>query len=972
MSNKIRDIVDDMSSYIYNPNAIMERVLDTAQSVIIDGENLDLSEPGGPLIFLLEGAVSLTTAAIENDEKCCRKAYPAMATEPLELYNHMSDEDYYDRFGVPAPAVFTMIIGLQELKNRAVPPTGSGIRRVVIPRETVWEISGHTFSIQYPIELRVMPHGALQVLYDTTERSPIRDLSENTLAWSIQTINVNGTGYEYAVIQIPTLQYKITPFSAPITNGIAFNENCAFEDQFFVARIWNRVSGKWVEILTTHSPEVLDPLTPTAQLTVGDGVLNVKISDVYVRNGLIRGDIRIDVYSTRGKIDLDLRSYYDTEFAATYKDLNGITDTAYIEPLRVLTDVRYWCAEYIRAGRNALTFNELRSRVIDNSTGARNKPISENQLTATLADLGYTTLKSIDYVTQRIYHGSTPMPVSTLTEVSTPIGTMNGILQTSFYDLAKLPTVHNNGERMTISPDTLYVEKNGMIYIVEENGLTDFNGLPLVNRIASLNSNRYLHTPFHYVLDVNSEVFEARPYYLTSPKITGKRFVETNASMQLDVGVGNYSIELTSTGYKLLITTRSTDTYSTLPADMCGCQISYIPRGFTTQVAYLNGTFLGFNGEERVYEFDIKSNMDLDRNHDIIVGNFIMGNDDPNPLAMMLDVEMNVIFYTTGYTIDGYAKIDADTIVDDTAPGGNIMAVTHEVLQFNFGSYLENLWSNARTIVSPMEYVRYTEDVPALYTKDVYEIDPKTKQPIIVTVNGKKSLKYIHRVGDPILIDGKPSILHTANSVIYIDGKPVLKEPRKLQRRIELFLFDARYSVGNTDEITDYVSTTKSFILKGVLEDIPGVITELLEKTELYYYPVNTLGYVDVRLGNNALANMNAELGFNITYYVTDTVRKNTELLKALKKVTRSTIAGYLSSNRTISVSSVLKLLKEAAGDDIIDVEMDNIGDDKDQTIMTLRRDNDQFTLGKKAFATADGKIDIRDDISITFTRHTA
>lgn len=970
MPNKVRDIVDDISTYIYNPLAIFERVLDTGRSVMIDGENLDFSEPSGPLPFLLEGAIAVTSAAIENDEAACRRAYPAMAVEVDELYAHMSDEDYYDRFGVPAAETFTMIIGLTELKNRAVPPTSSGIRRLVIPRETEWSVAGYKFAIQYPIELRVMPHGAIQVLYDTTDRSPIRDLSNNTLDWTVNTINFGGVGLEYLVVQIPTLQYTINDYNFSITSGIAFNESIGFSNQFYLARIWNRVGGIWKEVATTHSTEVLDPLVPTFQLAVGDGTLNIKLSDVYVRSGLIKGDVRIDIYTTRGKLDLDLRSYYDTEFEVTYRDLNGISDSAYIEPLRIITDIRYWCAEYIQGGRDALSFNELRGRVIDNATGSQVKPISDGQLAASLSDLGYTTLKSIDYVTSRIYHVSTPMPQSTLKEVSTPIGTMNGILQTSFYDLANLSTVYNNGDRMTISPDTLYIERDGMIYFADA-GLAEFRGLPLVSRVAALNDARYLHTPFYYVLDVNSDVFEARPYHLSNPKIDGKRFVDTNATMQLDVGVGSYSIELHPEGYELLILTRSSDIYQTLPEAMCGCQISYVPRGYTTQVAYLNGTFAGWKDNERIFRFIIRTNMDLDRNHDLVVSNFIMGQDDPNPMALMLDVEMNAIFYTSGYSIDGYSKIDADSIVHDTAPGGNIMAITHEVMQFNLGKYLETLWANARTIVSPMEYVRYDADVPALYTKDTFEIDPIKKIPVIIDKNGVKSLKYINRVGDPIIVDGKPSILHKQGDVIYIDGQPVLKEPRKLQRRVELFLLDARYDIASTDEVVTYRSMVLDYILNGVLTQLPTVNEELLEQTEMYYYPLNTLGYVDVRLGNNALANMDAELSFNITYYVTDAVRKNTALLKSLSSMTRSTIATYLQ-NRTVSVAGILSALRANAGDDIIDVEMEKIGDDRDQSIMTLRRDNDQFTLGKKVAATPDGSITIRDDISITYTKHVA
>lgn len=969
MSNYIRDIADDIHSAIYNPNSVMERVIETARSTVINGENLDFGEPGGPLPFLLEGGVAMLLAGVEHAEKQDRRAYPNMATERSELYDHMSDEDYYDCFAVPSSQNFKMIIGKDELRNKAVPPDGLDIRRMIIPADTQFEKDGYTFTIQYPIELRVMPHGAIQVLYDTTVRSPIRELSQNALDWEVTPVEFDGMAMEFISINIPTLQYAINDQTSSVTPGIEFRETYGFSDQFFCARVWMRRDRQWVELLTTHSRRTVDPFKPTAMLQVNDGELEVYIPDIYVRKGVVAGDIRVDIYTTRGKIDLDLRSSTAEAFTVNYRDLNGLTPTRFIEPLRMLSHVKYWCSDYIRGGRSALSFLDLRNRVIDNSIGARNIPISENQLRATLSDLNYSVQKSIDMATGRIYHASSDMPDSTLKEVSTTIGTLNGIVDTSFSELVSLPTVKSNGNRLTILPSTIYREHEGTIYLDVMGGLDYYNRLPLAERVSAINNNHFLFTPFHYVLDTNSDVFEARAYYLAEPTIDAKRFIETNVSLELDVGVGKYSIEPHPKGYELLITTRSTDIYQTLPVDICGVQISYTPRGFTDQVAYLDGKFLGMAESERVYSFIIETDMDVDRNHDLIVKNFTMFGDRPNNLAMRLNVEMNVIFTVHSYTTEQYRPMNTDRIMVNNKETGaaDLKAVTLEVLRFNLGSHLSQLWTNARNIPGPMDYMRYETPVYRTYDKDQYKRGPDGLA-VVEIINGKPQLVVTAKKGDPVIVNGEKVVLHEAGTVIEVDGKPVIKEPRKLRRRVEIFLFDARYILANTDEVTKYRKLVIDHVLKGVSTDIPSVSINMHDKTKLYYYPKNTMGWIDVRQADNSLNRIYAELAFNVRFGVNDVVRKNSSLLTAIQRESRRVIMEGLEG-RTVSISNILEMQRARMGSDIIDVDMDKMGEDRDQATYIVRNPNDKLTLGKKVVATPDNRVDLRDDVNVTFVR---
>lgn len=970
---KLSTAVNDAVSVMYNPGAMQDAMLDTMLGGL-NGEDYEILDPNNPLIWSLEASATLAMASIESHTTALRKRNPVMAVDMQDLFGHMSEEDWLDVYAQPARGKFCLYVDLQEVINKAAPKNSLETRKLIIPQDSEFIVGGYTFTIQYPIEILVLPNKGIQVVYNTEVESPIVSLASRSLNWSIVTLPVNGLQVDMIAIEIPALQYKIMSQYDSITKGISWKQKYRFTDQFFTARVWNYVNGENRELKTTFSDEVIPVNEVTAQLRCLDGELEVYIPDIYVREGMIKGDIRVDIYTTKGSVEIDLPSYSVSEYSFILKDINKRFSTTFTSPLKSFASKTLIGTDVTRGGRPALTFAELQSRVIDNGFSGRVVPISEPQLINTASDMGFTVTKSIDYVTKRIYLATAESPLpAAIPGLSTPIGSINGILETSVEDLINVNGIKDNGKRITILPSTIYEYVNGLVK-VDSRSLQDYMRLDPNQRVSLVNGKSLLFTPWHYVLDLNGDIVEERAYYLSRPAVTNKRYVETNHTLALDVTTAGHKLTEVDDGYVLTVKTVSGKEYKTFKDEQKHAQLSFSPRGYDDEYAAVNGKLLGHdeNGEA-IFEFHIQTNLDIDRNHDMVVENFIMVGDTASSIAMQLECKMNVIYAVSGYEPHGFRSSDIDSIYK--APQSDAKAISHEILTIKYGSHLPSLWTNARAISGTIDYKRYEEDVYETYPKDVYATDPATGRTLIEfeVVDGKTKAKMVieHHAGDFRLDEnGNKKLLHRAGSVVYgVDGKPEIKNPRKILRRLEMFLMDAKFAISDTEETKAYMDDVVSKLLAYILEDLPSIDTSLLEKTSLFFYPRTTMGLIDVLLGDGTTAKYDAENKFMVYYYLTSAARQNGDFLKTLAETTRSAILVNLNGE-TVSTSAITEEIRRRMGNEIVDVEMGGLGDNGDQKLFTVTDSRFKPTLGKKLRINPDKTLSIVDDISISYNSH--
>lgn len=967
----IQDLAGKVLTVAHNPALMQMLSLNTLRQSV-NKPGMTLADPTDPVAFIAEMGVMLGHSSIEGMRQLLPKMYPSMATTWEDLYRHMSDRDAVDIFAQPSTTHMLLYVDVDSLRTKAMPLETAGTRRIIIPRDSYVKVAGYTFTMQYAIEIQVLPFDSFEVLWVTEPDNPVKEVDTNALDWDLTT---SDGGTNLLRIKIPMMQYSITTATDVILPDTGWKRTYPFSNKFFYARAWMRNSAtgnKWKELAQTFSKEVYDPSVPTAVMELGSNVLAVKIPEVYINSGLVTGDIRVDVYTTLGPLSLDLGNYLADDFQLYMADLNEETDENYSNPFKSLSVRRVISQAVTVGGRNPLSLEEFRERVISNSIGARKAPISEVQLeSAADALYGLSLTKPIDFVTSRTYHLSSSMPESTLKEVSSPIGTLSAPLYFSWEELENLSTVRFNGNRATILPETIY-RSDGTGLVVDPTMTEGQRFLTNRDLVAAANASSYYYTPFHYVADRNNDALSVRVYHLAKPEIASKRFMTTNSKTELQVVTGNYEVVRTEEGYKLRVITRSSVAYKALADDQCWAQISFVPRGYAADRAYVNGTLVGYLDDERVFEFDLETNLDVDRNDEMIMTNFKVG-DNTLLLPMALNVDMNVFYGCSNYFPRDYERAELDTLI--TPPTRDAIGVTHETLELVLGKALTAYWCKSRPVTDSINYLRYSQDVKAVWDQDVLERDAggvplytidETQDPPII-------FQYKHRKGDPVIdeLTGEQKIRFKAGSLVKdAYGKSIIAEPRKVRFRCEMGVFDARYLFSTTKEVRAYRESVAAYVVEQVTEVVPKIQKELLERTTGYYIPQTTMGYIDARLGDGTVAPIKAENRFSVNYYLTAASRQNSDLIKAIREQTRLVITNWLASNMTVSTSDLTEELKSALKASIITAEMEGMGIDKDMRIFTVLSPAARATLGKKLEIEPDGSIGLKDDVVISYNRH--
>jgi hypothetical protein len=961
----ISKLMGNLDYYKYNPSAMQQVIFDCLDE-ITSGE-VDIVDPTNPFVFLLES--STVNTAVGNSEALTlhRKLYPSLIQSESDIYLHMSDKDYTDRFGSPAETVFTFMIEINDLSKKMVFDTSENCYKAIIPRDTEVRVDDLVYTLQYPIIIRKYANGTTNLTYDVSYISPLQVLSTNTI---YVTERANSSGVKYLYFSIPLYQLAISTSYKVLSKSSMFVEDITYTDNFHYARVYyknSQTNGSWVEVITTHTDQVYDPYKATAVLKVLSGTLTVFIPPIYLNSGLISGDLRVDVYTTKGPITINFNNYKLDAFKTVLKTIDQERDVSVYSNAMLDVSMLVFTKDLTSGGTDPITFSTLREKVIFNSVGDEQIPISHIQVETHVNNRGFDLVKNVDVITNRIFLATKKLPKPINEKLISPANMGISTLILDLKAITNYSNVRRNGERVTLLSSNLYINTNGIHRLLNDTEVATLGQLSLTDKVKEVNSRQYVYTPFHYVLDNTANEFEVRVYSLDYPVSSNLSFISQNQTLELNINIGKYLLEKVATGYKLTIATRSDSHYKLLGDAQVGMQLGFYPDK-QTRMVYINGTQVSRTGDnERVFSFNIDTSYDINNNHALNVRNALIRPNETLDVWMSLDTELH-LFHTTTSLLPSYKPDAAGSLFNKSLLPTGSACVTHETITARLGYALKNLWSRSRLLPSSIEYQTYTTDIPMTYVNDVYKIDPITNSIFQIDANGDMVYNIAYHKGDVVLdTDGKVVMKYRkGDPVLDSSGNPILISKLNSLVEFDMLMVDARYYFATDTVFVDYRKELVDIITNWITVDLNSLQDLLLEQTKIYYYSKTSLADLKVYANEAIEKVISAEQSLVVDLYVKDAIFNNTALKEQLTTLTVKVIDDYIGNNE-VNLTILNQLLADVYNDSVVSLRISNLGGKDNYNIVIVRDFRNRLCLKKKLMLQQDGTFVVKEDVTINF-----
>ena len=962
MAGNIRDIMTDSMKASYDPGGVYRASMRTLNAVM-NGELENIS-PINPVVLAIEHQAALTGGIAELVQNSTRRLLQANATTPEDLYPHMADIHFTNIFSLPATTKMMLLLNKNEILNKMVDVPGTLSKKLVIPRDSYFTIADYVFGIHYPIEIIQQGHGALRVTYDTDQTSPLESLVSNVLDSRI----VSRENIDYLVIDINVHQFNIITKTPVVTSGTTFSTNIDIADSYYATRVYRtKADGSTEEIKVSYSEDIYNSLTPTAVVKLTEGRVNITVPQIYINRGLVMGELRIDVYTTKGPLEKNFSSYPLGSVGYRFRDLNKKADKTYSAPLMKLGTCTILSEENVTGGANGMPFLELRQAVIADSIGDPNMPITPAQIKNYLNRRGYDIVKNTDIVTDRVFLATRNMPEANspnlLTSANASIETMNA----SFSELITNSAVIDNGTSVTISPKAMYRLNNGVLGMVSDGELASILAMRSDLLAAHVTDGDYLYSPYYYVLDKANDQFRLSAYYLDEPSIEGQSFVNDNETTQLSVNTNGYALIKTDTGYKMQVRTKSSAEYKEINDAQLQCILGFVSPTENDPCWLLGTQISKGDDKERVFEFVLDSRFSLNTADRIDFRNFKMYDMSQKTIYADLLQDFTLIYATTVQmgTVFEAGLIDAKLpryLIETNSVG-----INEEKFTLKFGDALSNLWTRARSVASSTIYETYPIDMILRYQNDVFKKDPATGSDIFF-VEGAPQRIRLHSKGDPILADGQEVIQYPKGSVVLdaTTGLPVVKDVRYLKHRFDLFLIEGVYAFSNDQIAIDYRTKVARTIADWVTKDLSAIRKVTMDKSNVYLYPKTVFGSIEVIVSDGIVQQIPAAQSFVVALTVPDSVNKDADLKAQLRTKTIGLISSYLR-NRIVSHSELVEELRAVYGEEVTDVQITMFGPAGNIPVMQLVNEVYRCGIRKRLVSRDDEKLVVEESVVVTY-----
>lgn len=715
---------------------LLNRFEEETGSVIVDTNN--------PACVLMEGMASLTSSCIRKIEDTVRPAiYPARANTAVDLYKHLSDYDYVDIFASPSSTVIVAVLDKNYVLNNSIAVPGSAYNKMVIPSTTRFTIGDHSFGIYYPIQiLSNKQTGRFTVMYDQSVSNPLNTLSNTALEYEERAYN----NLKLIYVMIPVYQFEVSNYTYSIVTGTGFKETIEYTNKFYALRCMAEVlqnpghddqeEDTWAEeeLSLCVSGQVYDPTDPTIVFTpdLANNTVTLELPYIYLSNGLVRGNMRVIVYTTEGAINYTIpaETMEDTRIDM-FSQLSTDDDATYVEPFRKMSGLTIFPnGTSIVGGSDGMDYETLRQRVVTSTLKSKTLQTPDD-ITAYFENHGYTATLLRDGVTDRVFVAkSTVLNENDEVISADEIGTLFDLRDDT---IDSYNTIIKTGTNIfTILPSTIYKfdQDKGIctpLTTVERSRLL---ALQPTDKVSTLNSANYTISPFHLQVNTSSKYPTTITYDMSNARFRAQSLEATRSDsgvtcmLQFNVGTlttvksdpkdyYRYTVKMSRVGLDDVEAVVSSD-------DMVGtanfrCIIAF--KNIAGTYYFAEANWVSRTDDMDIFEMDIPSDYRFKQvNGQHTVSLWIPNNasDKGEEADFPLTCETRVIFLARGVlsALGGVKKADRALVTDFTNTNNidnleEYYAMSETKIVVRFGQVVNELDQRINLTYSETKYKTY-------------------------------------------------------------------------------------------------------------------------------------------------------------------------------------------------------------------------------------------------------------------------
>ena len=154
--------------------------------------------------------------------------------------------------------------------------------------------------------------------------------------------------------------------------------------------------------------------------------------------------------------------------------------------------------------------------------------------------------------------------------------------------------------------------------------------------------------------------------------------------------------------------------------------------------------------------------------------------------------------------------------------------------------------------------------------------------------------------------------------------------------------------------------------LNGYLAIIRNLQTELLERTEIYFKCVKSVGQAKINLGDGITSTEDIEMSFRIVCYVPSYVKKDETIQKNITDMTCNAIETAINS-KTISMLDIFESVKSKMSDYIDHFDLLGINDSVNLQTFVILDEDSQPSIRRVLVLTEDKVLSLKKLIDISF-----